>query len=293
MPEPVLKARQTWIDRHPDWEFRIWRLEDLTWLRNQSLFDRAVPYSQKADFARYESCIDSVASTSTRTWSVSGRWIRCSTGAASSPGASPVACGGRHLRSDTVSSDRAGGDRAPPRVLLHPSERSAQCDHGTHLLDRTIRDGGWESRPDPIFPPPTSIPTLGGAMAPREEFVRAYAVHHWGHSWKGQRGVEREARGSSPSAKGGAVPSSARALWRESERQCGHANGLAKSSAEEHPLMRLPPITDSEAPAVPSRCQRQRSTGSHGDLASPRGDALSDAHCYVPPTTSPSRQSSR
>ena len=54
MPDEVQAARQTWIDHHPEWEFRIWRLEDLTWLRNQRLFDRAVPYSQKSDFARYE-----------------------------------------------------------------------------------------------------------------------------------------------------------------------------------------------------------------------------------------------
>ena len=54
MPDRVLAMRQTWIDRHPDWEFRILAPEDLTWLRNRSLFDRAETYAQKADIARYE-----------------------------------------------------------------------------------------------------------------------------------------------------------------------------------------------------------------------------------------------
>src|SRR5437899_2820905 len=53
MPEPVLAARQTWIERHPGWEFRIWRNDDLDWLRNRALFERAETYAQKADVARY------------------------------------------------------------------------------------------------------------------------------------------------------------------------------------------------------------------------------------------------
>ena len=54
MPDRVLAMRQTWIDRHPEWEFRIWRLEDLAWLAEPPLFERAETYAQKADIARYE-----------------------------------------------------------------------------------------------------------------------------------------------------------------------------------------------------------------------------------------------
>ena len=54
MPEPVLATRRTWIDRHPGWEFRIWTLEDVGWLRNRALFERSETYAQKADIARYE-----------------------------------------------------------------------------------------------------------------------------------------------------------------------------------------------------------------------------------------------
>jgi FkbM family methyltransferase len=46
--------REGWATRHPDWEMKLWREDDLHWLRHSDLVRRAPCYAQKADIARYE-----------------------------------------------------------------------------------------------------------------------------------------------------------------------------------------------------------------------------------------------
>ena len=60
MPDELVEMRQSLIDAHPGWEFRLWGDDDFGWLRNQDLFDQAetiAPGSEgqfRSDVARYE-----------------------------------------------------------------------------------------------------------------------------------------------------------------------------------------------------------------------------------------------
>lgn len=55
-PEKYRRIQQTWIDLHPDWEYRLWTDADVAafGLRNKELYDRAVNWGQKSDIFRYE-----------------------------------------------------------------------------------------------------------------------------------------------------------------------------------------------------------------------------------------------
>lgn len=217
MPEPVLTARQSWIDRHPDWEFRTWRLEDLTWLRNQALFDRAVAYSQKADFARYEivhrfggvyldtdmECLRPLDPLLEGCVFFSGR----------EP--SGLVAAGIFGATPSHPIVREMIERLPASCYVNPTGQ-LNVTTGPHLLNRTILDGEWERQEGiHIFPPAYFYPYAGGEPWRRTEvFPHAYAVHHWGHSWKGQRGVIVGSKDLLP-RRGEPILPFVRALWRE------------------------------------------------------------------------------
>lgn len=217
MPAPVLEARQTWIDLHPDWEFRVWRLEDLTWLRNQTLFDRAVPYSQKADFARYEvvdrfggvyldtdmECLRPLDSILEGCRFFSGREPSGNVGSAIF-GAVPA----HPIVREVI-------ERLPASCYFHETDQLSYT-AGPMVLNRVLRDGSWEGQPDVrTFPAAYFFPYGGWEPWRRNEsFSRAYAVHHWGHSWKAQRGVRVNLSDLLP-PRGEPILPAARAVWRE------------------------------------------------------------------------------
>lgn len=217
MPAPVLESRQTWIDQHPDWEFRIWRLEDLTWLRNQALFDRAVPYSQKADFARYEvvhrfggvyldtdmECVRSLDPLLDGCGFFAGREPSGNVGSAIF-GAAPS----HPIVREVI-------ERLPASCYLHPRDELSHT-AGPMVLNRVLRGGAWEGRPDVrIFPAAYFYPYAGWEpWHSQETFPRAYAVHRWGHSWKGQVGVTASIGDLLPRAEEPLLPSVS-AFWHE------------------------------------------------------------------------------
>lgn len=47
MPEHLARYAVRWQELHPDWEYRLWREDDLRWLDNQDLFDRAAELSPR------------------------------------------------------------------------------------------------------------------------------------------------------------------------------------------------------------------------------------------------------
>jgi len=192
MPEAVRAVRDSWIVRHPDWEFRIWRLEDLGWLRNGDLFERAETYAQKADIARYE-VLQRFGGVYLDTdmeclRPIDGLLDGCEFFAARQYdgyvaigiiGATPF----HPILRETV-------ERIPVSSFFHQSE-PIYVQTGPVLLDKIVKDGRWEGRQGVrIFPPAYFYP-----YDPSERwrgsgsFSRAYAVHHWGHSWDGGKSV--------------------------------------------------------------------------------------------------------
>jgi mannosyltransferase OCH1-like enzyme len=55
-PEKYFQFQKTWIEKHPDWEYKLWTEEDLPnfKLKNQKAFNRAKNYGEKANIWRYE-----------------------------------------------------------------------------------------------------------------------------------------------------------------------------------------------------------------------------------------------
>ena len=186
-------------------------------MRNQALFDRAVPYSQKADFARYEvvhrfggvyldtdlECLRPIDPLLNGYRFFSGREPSRNV-AAGIFGATP----GHPIMREVI-------ERLPASCLVYPADQLSYTT-GPMILNRVLRDGAWEGRSDVrIFPTAYFYPYAGGEPWRRNEtFPRAYAVHHWGHSWKGQVGVSPRLSDLMP-RRGEAIVPSARALWRE------------------------------------------------------------------------------
>jgi len=56
LPDQYKKLQQTWLDKHPDWEYMLWTDKDIAdfGLVNQDAYNAATNYGQKSDIARYE-----------------------------------------------------------------------------------------------------------------------------------------------------------------------------------------------------------------------------------------------
>ncbi|MGE0009511.1 MAG: glycosyltransferase family 32 protein [Candidatus Babeliales bacterium] len=56
LPEKLKKLQMTWIELHPDWEFKLWTDEDLEAfdIFNKESFKNAANYGEKANIWRYE-----------------------------------------------------------------------------------------------------------------------------------------------------------------------------------------------------------------------------------------------
>lgn len=53
-PSNFVAFRQTWIDRHPGWEFKLWTDHNLPHLKNWQAYRQAKNFAQKSDVLRYE-----------------------------------------------------------------------------------------------------------------------------------------------------------------------------------------------------------------------------------------------
>lgn len=56
MPEKYKRLAETWKTLHPDWEYKLWTLEDVKSLNleNQHIFDTSTNWGMKSDIMRYE-----------------------------------------------------------------------------------------------------------------------------------------------------------------------------------------------------------------------------------------------
>jgi len=56
LPTSCKKFQQTWLELHPDWEYKLWTDKDIEEfeLTNKKLYDQSTNWGQKADIARYE-----------------------------------------------------------------------------------------------------------------------------------------------------------------------------------------------------------------------------------------------
>lgn len=196
MPEHLCRYVDTWVERHPSWEFKRWNYHNLPKLQNQDLFDRAEEiagggcFQLMSDILRYEilnseggvyvdcdfECrheIDDLvrgAKPGFAAWEVQGTWL--ANGLMGSVPAHPLL--GKLMEELPESVDQRQPGARPnaysgpqfftPRALAHASIMT-------------------------FFPQQWFMPYAYNELhRENEEFKGCYAVHHWNN----QRRMRRE-----------------------------------------------------------------------------------------------------
>jgi mannosyltransferase OCH1-like enzyme len=170
---------QSWIQRHPDWEYKLWADKDVFLLCNQSQYDASRTMAQKADILRYEilqrfggvyidtdfECLKNIEDLISDMTAFSAFEDDRGAVAIGIMGAIP----GHPVFIDVVARLSEGFDSTLP-----------PCDTtGPRLFTNCV-----QGRTDiHIFPHSVFYPQhySGHVWGPLSE---AYAVHHWAHSWK-------------------------------------------------------------------------------------------------------------
>lgn len=193
LPEQVKHFRETWREHHPAWELRLWREEDLDWLENQALFDRAASYPQKADIARYEiirkyggvyldgdmEClrpIDELLTDDITFFAGRETAVSIAIGILGSTRGHPL------LRQVVA---------ALPVSCFMNRHLGVNMQTGPGLLTTVVGQHRWENQQSVrIFPPAFFYPYNWSEPWRRSErFRTAFSAHHWSHSWRGAEGV--------------------------------------------------------------------------------------------------------
>lgn len=183
LPAEFARYRDTWLERHPDWEYRLWNLESLDFEpRCANLLDQAQHYAQMADLLRMEilyrhggvyidvdfECLRPITSllegVTSFGCSEDGRCV--STGI----------LGG--IKHSSVFARVV--DNFPPRLGL----AAVNIETGPAFFTRVLLTGGF-SREFTLFPTRHFYPFNYWTPAEsRGDFGDSYAVHHYADSWK-------------------------------------------------------------------------------------------------------------
>jgi FkbM family methyltransferase len=186
IPDEVRRLRQTWMNRHPTWTFRLWRDADLDWLRNHQLLLRSPSLAQRSDIARYEIIHrfggvyldgDMEALRPIDPLLEGFEFIAGREGSGAVCNALVGACAGHPLLKAIID--------ALPASCIANQRRGIPFQSGPGFLTRIIDGGGWASRAGVrIFPPAFFYPyDWDEPWLRTERFVTAYAVHHWHRAW--------------------------------------------------------------------------------------------------------------
>jgi mannosyltransferase OCH1-like enzyme len=192
MPERERKFGETWAERHPDWEMRLWREGNVPPLVNQALFDAATTPAQQADVLRYELLL-------------AHGGVYLDTDFECFRDIEPL-LGGVRAFSAREDADRvaigimgcvpghpffaAVVEALPDSVAWRPGQ-PANEQTGPELFSRVLveREALGEEiitvfGPELFYPYHWSELNRAG-----EHFPHAYAAHHWSKSWFGSEGI--------------------------------------------------------------------------------------------------------
>jgi inositol phosphorylceramide mannosyltransferase catalytic subunit len=182
LPEKFRAYRDSWLQLHPGWEYKLWNLDNLDFLpQRMDLVKSAPNYAQMADVLRYEilhrhggiymdtdfECLRSIEpileGVQNFACSEDGRSI--SNGFI---GASP---GSVYMQRCIAA--------LPEKVGLAPPSQET----GPGLLTRTLLGGGLAGD-FTLFPRAWFYPYNWNELdRAGEDFPDAYAIHRWAHSW--------------------------------------------------------------------------------------------------------------
>lgn len=182
LPEKFRAYRDSWLAQHPDWEYKLWNLDNIGFTpRRMDLINSASNYAQMADVLRYEillrhggvyldtdfQCLRSIDPilVGVENFSCSEDGHSVSIGII---GATP----GSIYMERCISA-------LPERIgITNTAEET-----GPGLMTRVLLGEGI-ARDFTLFPQAWFYPySWNEPHRANEEFPNAYAVHHWAHSW--------------------------------------------------------------------------------------------------------------
>lgn len=187
LPQEYCAYRDSWLQRHPGWEYRLWNLENLDFVPTRlDLVQSAPSYAQMADVLRYEilhrhggiyldtdfECLRSIEPIlrDVHNFACSEDGLSVSIGVI---GASP---GSVYMQRCIAA--------LPDRVGV----TSPTLETGPRLLTRALLGGGLAGD-FTLFPRAWFYPYGWNELhRANENFPDAYAIHRWAHSWAEPKG---------------------------------------------------------------------------------------------------------
>lgn len=183
LPDKFGAYRDSWLERHPGWEYKLWNLDNLDFVpQRMDLVQSASSYAQMADVLRYEilhqhggvyldtdfECLRSIEPIldGVQNFSCSEDGLSVSVGII---GALP----GSIYMERCIAGLPARVGLAPPTV-----------ETGPRLMTRTLLGGGVAGD-FTLFPSAWFYPYGWNELhRAGEHFPEAYAIHRWAHSWQ-------------------------------------------------------------------------------------------------------------
>lgn len=182
LPEKFCAYRDSWLTLHPDWEYRLWNLDNLGFTpRRMDLISSAPNYAQMADVLRYEillrhggvyldtdfECLRNIDSIL-----VGVKNFSCSED-------------GRHISIGIIGAEPNSiyMERCISTLPERLGETSPSDETGPHFFTRALLNGGLADD-FTLFPREWFYPYNWNELhRANEHFPQAYAAHHWAHSW--------------------------------------------------------------------------------------------------------------
>ncbi|MBT9507770.1 glycosyltransferase [Rhodoferax sp.] len=182
LPDKFRTYRDSWLALHPNWEYKLWNLENLDFTpRRMDLVNSASNYAQMADVLRYEillrhggiyldtdfECLRNIESI------VDGvRNFSCSEDGRS------ISIGILGAEPNSIYMERCL-DALPKCV----GQTTTADETGPGLMTRVLLGGGLAGD-FTLFPQTWFYPYNWNELhRATEDFPEAYAIHRWAHSW--------------------------------------------------------------------------------------------------------------
>jgi mannosyltransferase OCH1-like enzyme len=198
LPVKFSAYRDSWLQRHPSWEYKLWNLDNLDFVpQRMDLVKSSLSYAQMADILRYEilyrhggiyidtdfECLRSIEPI------LGGvQNFACSEDGLSITNALIGASPGSVYMQRCIAA-------LPEKVGLAPPT----AETGPGLLTRTLLGGGLAGD-FTLFPREWFYPYNWNELhRANENFPEAYAIHRWAHSWgESERGLLTRVRRKFP-----------------------------------------------------------------------------------------------
>lgn len=184
LPDKFAAYRDGWLKLHPDWEYKLWNLENLDFIPTHiDLINKASSYAQKSDILRYEILLRKGG-------------VYLDTDFECLRNIDKIICGVKNFScsedGQSISIGILGSvqgsiymQRCLAGLPSNLGEKSPTIETGPGLFTRVLLGHGIAGD-FTLFPQGWFYPYNWDELHRADEnFPNAYGVHRWAHSWKG------------------------------------------------------------------------------------------------------------